>query len=77
MPLLALTRERGTDMTNKSRAIFTALHTLAGFAFGALGWYWQTTLNPTLPLIPVLCGGAAFFNAATAGVYFSRIEGGK
>jgi hypothetical protein len=64
-------------MTNKSRAIFTALHTLASFAFGALGYYFQTELQPTMPLIPAICGASAFFNAAAAGVYFSRIEGSK
>lgn len=64
-------------MTNKSRAIFTALHTLASLGFGAIGYAFETTLQPTLPLIPALCGAAAFFCAAAAGVYFSQIDGSK
>lgn len=60
-------------MTNKLRVIFSAVHTAASFGFGAIGYVFETQLEPTLPLIPALCGLAAFFCAGAAGVYFSQI----
>jgi hypothetical protein len=62
-------------MSNKLRVAFTACHTLFAFGFGAIGYTFETQLQPTLPLIPALCGLAAFFCAAAAGVYFSQIKG--
>jgi hypothetical protein len=60
-------------MTNKLRVVFTAFHTVAAFAFGGMGYAFETQLQPTLPLIPAIFGLAAFFCAASAGVYFSQI----
>lgn len=59
-------------MSNKANALFCAAHTVLAFATGALGYYWQ---EPSLPLVPALCGLLAFGSAAWAGYYFSNIEG--
>lgn len=62
-------------MSNKAKALYCAAHTVLSYGCGALGWYWQQTLEPTLPLVPAAMGALAFLSAAMAGVYFSAIKG--
>lgn len=62
-------------MSNKANALFCAAHTVLAFVTGGLGYYWQTRLDPSLPLVPALCGLMAFGSAAWAGYYFSNING--
>lgn len=62
-------------MTNKAKALLCAGYTALSYASGGLAWYWQQTLNPTLPAVPMALGALAFLCAGMAGVYFSAIKG--
>lgn len=60
-------------MSNKVKALYCAAYTALSFGCGALGWYWQTTLQPTLPAVPIACGAMAFLCAGMAGHFFSTL----